>query len=236
MPESQQHGFIIERHILRDVFKVPEDARIAYTSKDDLPCEFNSLNPGEAISIKTTTTNAVDMGNPFSIFLCERPTTLIVVRVRQDSPTTKAIQTITEIDLLKAKPLLFGALTKKDLDDLNTLTKAIPAGTPTPGPKAAAHAKKKEINSRSGAITFRVKVDSKTQRRIQCAFSNFPAFCAKHPEVVLSHSATPILRGCALPATIPSTVRQRAKHSAPPSPPPLTDSAAQSCLTETGAP
>ena len=231
MPESQKHGFDIERIILRDVFKVAEGTRISYTSKDDLPCGLNSLNPGEAISIKTTMSKSVDMGNPFSIFSCETPTTLIVVRLRQTSPTTKTIESVTEIDLLRAKSYLFGTVSQADLDDLNAATKAIPPGRQPAAIKAPAHAKKEALNAASGAIAFRVKVDSKTQRRIQCSFPDFPAFCAAHPDVVLSHSATPSLRGCALPLTITSPPRQRAKRSAPSSPHPLTDSAGQSYLT-----
>lgn len=227
MPESQHHGFLVEHCILRTVFKVPDDAKISYTAKDDLPASMNSLCPGENISIKTTLSKRLDMGNPQRILDIDSQTTLIVVQLRQTTATTKAIAAITEVDMLKAKPHLFGSLTGTAINELARMTRAIPRGK-HPVLTLAAHAKKAVLNALTGALLLRVKVDSGTQRRIQCAFRDFPAFCVAHPEVVLSHTTTPVLRGYALPPVFTSAPRQRA-HSAPPQSLPATDSVAQLC-------
>jgi hypothetical protein len=75
--------------------------------------------------------------------------------------------------------------------------------------KAAVHAEKARLNAKSGAVKFNPKMDSGTQRRLQCSIPKVSSLMAAYPEMLISVSTEPIVRGTPIPRTIESGPRQR---------------------------
>jgi hypothetical protein len=83
-----------------------------------------------------------------------------------------------------------------------------------PGPghaeqRAAVHAEKDRLNALSGVLRFNPKMDSKSQRRLQCSLPKLSAAVAAHPALLRSSTEEPVLRGAAIPQTVESGQRQR---------------------------
>lgn len=158
--EVQSHGFIWEKELLNNVYNVSETElkEINYTSKMDLPAKLNRLDNCD-LSVKTTKSknmvcmadclrifDAVSSGNPFHV---------IVIKYVQDTKTTKKVETITEINLTNSSELLFGPITRTQIEELNNAVKSVPQKRkPTKDEHNKMYSMRNTLQQLSGAIQF----------------------------------------------------------------------------------
>jgi hypothetical protein len=121
----------------------------------------------------------------------------------------KVLKNVLEIDLTSSREELFGQVTLAEISELHDFLRGIPPGTASLGIREEYKQRAGELNSKSGALQFRPKVDSKNQRRLQCSFPDIGAFCVRWPEKIKSQNPAGIFKGVQLPLRILSTVRAR---------------------------
>lgn len=201
MGEVQKHGFLWERDIIQNIYGVTEEelSRIKYTSKMDLPGEYNRID-GVALSIKTTcSANTVCMADCLRVYdavTSGSPIHMTVVQYKQNKENTiKKLVKITEVNLTNSGILLFGSVTRENILELCNAVKAIPQKrSPTQQEHAAIYAIRNRIASQSGAIHLDIKCNS-TQSRLQCSFNQFQKFIEDNPDRVIAQSDNGEFRG-----------------------------------------
>jgi hypothetical protein len=213
--EIQAHGFLWEKELLMNVYgATPEELKeIKYTSKMDLPGKYNRLGNYD-LSVKATGSNAVCMADCLRIYdavSSANPIHMVVIQYEQlkeekaeeaeqveekkvTNPIKKIIS-ITEVDLTNTRELLFGTLTRTQIEDLAKLVKAVPQKRkPTAEEYKNMYALRDALQVLSGAIHLDIKCNS-TQSRLQCSFNRFPQFIEKNPTKVIAKSLTNEFRG-----------------------------------------
>lgn len=161
MTEVQNHGFIFEDWV-KDVLGVRELAS-NYTQKWDVPGET-------PVSVKCMgLTNALEFGSTVRIWEINETFTLVIGRWQQVG-NKKIIKSIDEIDIRPSDLAeLRGAITLEEVKELDAVVKSFPPGKQ--GQKAGIEFSKKwkiDRKDRMGLMTITHKIDSKSQRRIQC--------------------------------------------------------------------
>ncbi len=216
--EAQAHGFLLEHQLLTRIYGATdaELATLSYTNRCDCPAVFNRVT-GVKLSIKAAGKDGVDMADHLRIYDevgdPSSPLHVVVVRYKQEGSVKRIIE-IIEFDLTNCRALLFGSVTRAQLEEYDRAIKAIPRGrSPTDGEKAIYKARVKEINAHMGALRIRPKCDSNCQRRVQCSLPKWTAFIAAHPDRVIAKSASATLHGGSIDATIESGPRQRKKKA-----------------------
>jgi hypothetical protein len=214
MPESQQHGFVWQADLMEHVYGVPAAVIAAegYTAVHDVPAAHNALDHVD-LSIKTTgSAKRVDMGcvtRVYDAVTSGTPFHMTVIQYAQEGET-KRVTGIVEVDLTDAGADLFGDVTRAEIVALETAIRAYPKGLSASAPACAPiTALCTGLCARTGAIQLNKKIDSKSQRRLQCSFNNFQAFLAAHPERVVAKADGPEFRGGRIQAVIPSGRRHR---------------------------
>lgn len=205
MPESQQHGCIWEDFIKKDVYQVSQ--RIPYTAKFDIPKELNTRNPDTNLSIKTTQSKSVDMGDALRVFENKEKTQLLVIRYKQEE-SKKKLQELVLCDM-PSQQVLFGSVTKDEIQNLVTMIKSVPKGKPDESLLKQIHLYKEELNTKSGCIHFRPKLDSMSQRRLQCSIVDFDKLLQANPSLILEKNKEGKLFNCLIPKELDSCRRQR---------------------------
>ena len=199
--ECQRHGFDWENEIKRKVFGISkeeeEEYKLSYTAKWDSPKELNRVDEGVNISIKTSGSDTVCMGDAIRIFTQEPSdiNTCIVIFYKQRG-NEKIIARIVEW-FLNDIPLLFGTVTLKELQELQQAIIQFPKNQRLedhPEYKKKLTDMANVLNAKSGALKFNRKIDSKKQRRLQCSVSGFDAFITKNSHLVAYDTSEPILR------------------------------------------
>jgi hypothetical protein len=211
MPEVQSHGFTLQDMILRSIYRAKDTElkTIGYTSAVDLPAEFNRLD-GVPLSIKTTSSaNTVCMGDSLRIYdetHSETPLHMTVIQHKQVG-SKKVIVKLIEVNLTNSGALLFGTVTRAEIEELVRLVKAVPQKRkPTPEEHAQMYALRDRLQEKSGVILFNIKCNS-TQSRLQCSFNQFKKFIEENPSRIIAESTTGIFRGGAILQEIESGPR-----------------------------
>jgi hypothetical protein len=186
MTEVQAHGFSWEKDILKKVYNLSEETMniIKYTSKMDLPKQYNTLDHVD-VSIKTTCSpNSVCMADALRIYdavTSGTPFHMIVIQYKQTDESTKKLVAITEVDLTSSGKELFGTLARDELQQLDSLVKAVPQKrAPTPEEYAAMYSLRDTLQKKCKAIHLDIKCNSQ-QSRLQCSFNRFQTFLAENP-------------------------------------------------------
>ena len=211
--EVQLHGFSWEKEILRNVFGVTEAElkEIKYTSKMDLPAHINRLDNCD-VSIKTSCSqNVVCMADCLRVFdavSSGKPIHMVVIYYLQDDTSnTKKIINITEVDLTDSRDLLFGTLTRCQIEELDKLVKSVPQKRkPTEEEYNNMYSLRDSLQNLSGAIHLDIKCNS-TQSRLQCSFNRFQQFVEKNPLKIVAKSNTNEFRGGTITTEITSSRR-----------------------------
>jgi hypothetical protein len=204
MVRSQEFGFVIENILRTKIFDLPEKKND--TKHYDIPSIENKFNNTENISIKTSGSNTICLGDCLRIFNSEQ-TTIILVKYKQLDSQRKIME-IIEINFnSEFKTLLFGLITESEIKELQNYIKAIPAG------KASSETKKiykKMASQLKGLLTINPKVDSKDQRRLQCSISGLDKLLSKYPQFIRSRSKD-TLRGIKIEDTynFPKRIRKK---------------------------
>jgi hypothetical protein len=186
----QAHGFTWEKQILVIYGATPEEIKqIKYTSKMDLPAHLNRINKRD-ISVKTTRTpNSVCMADCLRVYdELDKGFNLVVVQFKQIEDI-KQVECIIEIDLSGCRQILFGDISRNEIEVLNSLVKSVP---PKRNPTDEEYDKmykyrnklQERIQQKFGAIHLDIKCDSK-QSRLQCSFNKFQTFLANNPTKII---------------------------------------------------
>jgi len=205
MPASQQHGFEFQGIIEREVFHL-EEPPTSYTGAHDIPAAYNRFDPKENVSIKVTGSNSIGMGDPMRIFNYspDEKHTALVIYYKQE-PSVKKIVKIVEFSL-DNKRALFGDVTRADIEGLIREIRSVPARAPNEElivHRERINAMTRELSRMSGAIRFNAKIDSTTQRRLQCTITAIP------DEIIEYSETSAYVRGVWITDHVASDVRTR---------------------------
>jgi len=211
--EVQSHGFTWEKEIICNVYGATSEElkKIKYTSKMDLPAQLNRLDNCD-VSVKTTgNKNAVGMADCLRVFdavSSGKPIHMIVVYYSQDDTSnTKNIITITEVDLTDCRDLLFGTLSRSQIEELDKAVKSVPQKRkPTEEEYKKMYSIRNALQKSSGAIHLDIKCNS-TQSRLQCSFNYFQQFVENNPLKIVAKSNTNEFRGATISSHIISSRR-----------------------------
>ena len=203
MPANQNHGFLWEDEIKTKVFQCFVPA--GYTDTHDIDKAYNPFNPRENISIKASGSGTVCMGDALRVFNYspEDVHTAIVLRYTQ-TEDAKVLTGVYELDL-DNRELLWGRVTRDDIQSLVDLVHSQPSGRRDAEIDNQSKAMKKTLNAKSGVVRFNPKIDSKTQRRLQCSITNF----ASIPALIRTSNLEYLVRGVRIAATVLSGRRVR---------------------------
>jgi hypothetical protein len=211
--EVQAHGFSWEKETITNIYHATNEElkEIKYTGKTDLPAKFNRLDNCD-ISVKTTgSKNAVCMGDCLRVFDAMgsgKPIHMVVIHYIQDDTTNqKKVANIIEIDLTNSRDLLFGTLTRSQIEDLDKAVKSVPQKRkPTEEEYKKMYSIRDSMQELSGAIHLDIKCDS-TQSRLQCSFNHFQQFIEKNPSKIIAKSDTNEFRGGSISSHLASSRR-----------------------------
>jgi Zn-dependent M32 family carboxypeptidase len=133
---------------------------------------------------------------------------MIVIHYTQDDTNnTKNVSSIVELDLTNSCELLFGTLTRSQIEELVNAVKSVPQKRkPTKEEYAHMYSLRNTLQELSEAIHFDIKCNS-TQSRLQCSFNQFEKFMDKNPTRVVAKSETHEFRGGAISPQIISSRR-----------------------------
>ena len=135
------------------------------------------------------------------------PIHMTVIHYEQDDNIKKLLN-ITEVDLSNSKELLFGDLSRFHIEKLDKLVKSIPKKrSTTDDERKKLYSLQKSLQCISGFIYLNIKIDSKSQRRLQCSFTNFQKFIKDNPERIVAKSNTNEFRGGIISSFIESPKR-----------------------------
>jgi hypothetical protein len=221
MPENQGHGKLWERDVGINVYKATdaELKTLSHTAPNDIPKDFNRLE-GIDVSIKTTGKDTIDMADIVRVYdkvSSGEPIHMTVVSWVQNTPTTKKLNYITEVDLTNSKSILFGTLQRDQLETLVTLTKSVGRVRADVSPEqrdktiAEAYAMRDELHTHSGYMHIHLMFYTNNASRVQGQFKKFSKFMKEHPSRVVAYSNTAAFRGGRIMEEITSTKRIRNK-------------------------
>lgn len=204
MAASQQHGFAFQKIVEEEVFGI-RDLPLSYTAVHDIPKEFNKFNPKENVSIKVTGSNNIGMGDVMRIYdysPAELHTAIVIYYIQNGDK--KTIRKIVEFSL-DDKRALFGDITRDEIEALIREIRSVPPNIPLPElniRRARINQMTKELSKRS-ALRFNSKIDSKTQRRLQCTLTAIP------PSLVRYSENAAVVRGVWITNNVVSGLRTR---------------------------
>ena len=207
--QSQSHGLFWDSEIREVVFGL--DACKNDTKKYDIYCSENKFNQEENISIKTSSNNNIDCGDILRFFNGDftKKYTIILIRYSQIG-LLKKIKEIIEIDYnVELKNYLFGTITEEELNNYVKIIKNIPNGEANYEIKENYKQIKQYLQKQHNMkINISPKVDSKSQRRVQCSITKVDKILELFPQNVISRTTEPIIREIKITSTINSGPRQ----------------------------
>ena len=214
--QSQSHGLFWDSEIRVKVFGLPEC--INDTRKYDIECQENQFQPNENVSIKTSGSDTIDCGDILRFFGNQFAdglyTNIVTLRYKQVGDT-KQIQEIVEFKYDEmVRDFLFGTVSITDLEQYCGFIKAIPNGAVSQDCKTAYKNMKKQLQlDHKMFIRISPKVDSKSQRRVQCSIPKMDRLFEQFPQNIISRTKEPVVKGVAIQGTINSNTRIRGMQS-----------------------
>jgi len=210
--QSQSHGLFWDNEIREKVFGLPPCKND--TTKYDISCQDNKFNNLENISIKTSGNNNIDCGDILRFFNGDfkKKYTIILIKYLQIE-NKKCILEILEMDYnMELRNYLFGTITEEILKNYVSYIHSIPHG---PVPQCIKENYKNIKNELQKThymnINISPKVDSKSQRRVQCSITNVNKLVQQFPNIIISYTKSNIIRGIEITGTINSEPRKRNK-------------------------
>ena len=211
--QSQAHGLFWDNEIREKVFNL--DACKNDTKKYDICCSENKFNSNENVSIKTSCNNNIDCGDILRFYngVCNQKyttTTIILIRYVQ-LETEKKIKEIIEIDYnIELRNYLFGTISEEIIISYINGIKSIPPGIVGNDIKDTYKQLKNALQKQHNMkINISPKVDSKSQRRVQCSIPKVNDILELFPHNIISRTSEPIIRNVKITSNISSGPRQR---------------------------
>jgi hypothetical protein len=201
MPEVQKHGFIWERELATKVYGATEEECKAnsYTAKHDIPSNLNKLD-SVIVSVKTSNAqNTVCMGQPLNVLESVSSGEKIhatVLHFKQVGEE-KHFESVVEIDLTDSRDLLFGDLSREEIEGMDQLVKNV-QGKRAPTPEEEIEIKRlgNTLNLKTKAIILNFKRGSPDRyNRLQCSFNKFQKFLSENPDRIIARSEGTSFRG-----------------------------------------
>lgn len=210
--QSQSHGLFWDNEIRVKVFELNEC--VNDTKKYDIDHFENKFDPDENVSIKTSSNNNIDCSDILRFFNGDfsKKYTIILIRYAQDDQF-KCIKEIIEINYTQElRDFLFGTITEEILQQYVDMIKAIPHGKASDETKNHYKMKKNELQQQHNMfINISPKVDSKSQRRVQCSIPKVEQLFELFPAIIISRTTDSIIRNVQITSKIQSTPRIRNK-------------------------
>ena len=170
MVEIQFHGFSFEKWVRVTFFDAYSGV---YMQKWDIPGDYNKLAPpfgGLPVSVKTAKMGSpIGLGDVLRQRSIDSPFLMIVGFWRQRTPTEKWFEEIGAVVFLpEIWSKLWGTLTFESISDIDKYIKNLRIDFAS-ARTAAKQWKNKHVLESGSELVINPKIDSKTQRRIQCS-------------------------------------------------------------------
>jgi len=206
--EVQRHGLVFETWVRDTFFDGYRPER--YTQKWDIPAAANLRHGGIPVNPKAVKYGSpVDLGDALRQFDLAEPFMLVIGFWRQDGPEKRFVNVVAPRIPPDLWRKLWGPIARVDLERLDAVIKD---RTLTPAQARAAAARIKNAPPFTEAIiVVNPKIDSKTQRRLQCSLRFNDVFKHLAPETNPAVQTEPTLWGVLLPPPVASTPRTFAK-------------------------
>ncbi len=194
--EVQQHGYVFERWVQDTFF---DGYRLEnYTQEWDVAKEANKKYGGLPVSIKFTKYGSpVGLGDALRQFQIDEDFLLIIGYWKQEGERKRVVNMVAAVVTPKLYQSLWQPITP---DDLKTLDAAVKNRT-VDVKQARLDAKKLKsaLPFTKAVMTVNPKIDSKTQRRLQCSLRFRYVFERLAPKADPSAQQKPTLFGIAAP-------------------------------------
>lgn len=201
--EVQNHGVVFEKWI-RDTFFDGYEPD-SYTQKWDIPKAANKKYGGVPVNPKAIKYKApVDLGDALRQYKIDEPFMMIIGYWQQNGDKKRYVNIVAATITPENWKKLWGPVTFADLEKLDAVIKNTPDYKEAR--RLAQEMKKQEPFSKS-ILTLNPKIDSKSQRRLQCSlsFSNVFQYLAPTSDPAIQEH--PKLFGVEAPAEFESAPR-----------------------------
>ncbi len=206
--EVQEHGLVFEQWV-RDTFFGGYRPK-SYTQKWDVPAAINTRFGGVPVNPKAAKLGTpVDLGDALRQFRIEEPFILVVGFWRQEGDAKRFVNIVSPRIDPPAWRKLWGPVTLEDLERLDAVIKDRSL-TPAEA-RAAARKIKNAPPFTQATIVLNPKIDSATQRRLQCSLRFEDVFRHLVPGGNPEPQETPALWGVPFPSAVASKPRTFAK-------------------------
>lgn len=217
MSTNQLHGKQFEQEVLATCFGLTDEQQreISSGAVFDIPAGIVTCKhpSGDPVSIKSAAQKralsavVAGLSDARRVWAWEGPVRL-VVGVFSQTATTKLFHTVFEFQFSldsQERLALYGTVTSQEVRDFHEAISLsrYPQGQHTQARKCA-KALKERLKPRCGAIQLNPKIDSKTQRRLQCS-ARVTALQAACKNYICTNTN---YRGLALPFTLEGTARE----------------------------
>ena len=215
---SQNHGIFWDKEIRECVFGLSPCEN--NTHKYDVSRNQNMFNSNENVSIKTTGSATVCCGDIMRFYTNEFDgdvfTTIILVMYNQTEKTKQIREIVEFMYTQEVRDYLFGDISLEELRTYVDYIKSIPKGKVCDTTKREYKLRKRNLQEKNRmVISISPKLDSKTQRRVQCTIPDIYALFKRFPGNILYQNTQPVLRYTSISHEIESTKRVRKTRKMP---------------------
>lgn len=202
--EVQHHGLVFEQWV-RDTF-FDGYTPPSYTQKWDIPAAANHRYGGIPVNPKATKYRTpVDLGDALRQYDIAEPFMLVIGYWRQEGEQKRFVNIVAPRIDPAAWRKLWGPVTRADLKRLDAVIKDRSL-TPQQA-RAAAAQMKREPPFNQCVFVLNPKIDSKTQRRLQCSLRFDDVFRYLAPDAIRAEQEHPALFGVEFPSVVASKPR-----------------------------
>ena len=214
--EVQNHGVVFEKWI-RDTFFDGYTPK-SYTQKWDIPASANKRFGGVPVNPKATKYRTpVDLGDALRQFKIDEPFIFVIGYWQQEEEKKRFVNVVAVRLEAKEYRKLWGDIKIEDLEKLDNLIKETPDYREA---RRLAQAMKKTAPFNTSIIKLNPKIDSKSQRRLQCSLSFKDVFKTLAPMANPAIQESPLLWGVPVLPEFDSPARSfKAKEEAVAQPP-----------------
>ena len=202
--EVQQHGLVFEQWVRDTFFDGYRPPR--YTQKWDIPAEVNARHGGLPVNPKAVKYGTpVGLGDALQQYDINEPF-ILVLGYWQQAGGEKRFVNIVAVTVTPQKwRKLWGPVTRADLEKLDAVIKD--RSLDYREARRQAQALKKAPPFNQSIIVVNPKIDSKTQRRLQCSLRFHALFNHLAPDADPAPQARPELWGVVFTGTVTSGPR-----------------------------
>ncbi|HTJ78339.1 MAG TPA: hypothetical protein VL357_05030 [Rariglobus sp.] len=202
--EVQRHGLVFETWVRDTFFDGYQPS--GYTQKWDIPAANNKLHGGIPVNPKAAKDRTpVDLGDALRQYDISESFILVIGYWRQDGDRKRFVNIVAPRIEPETWRKLWGPVTRADLERLDAVIKD--RTLPPDEARRQAQAIKNAPPFTQSVIVVNPKIDSKTQRRLQCSLRFEDIFKWLAPDADPAPQQAPALWGVPFPNEMPSVPR-----------------------------